>query len=224
MMSNTHFLQSDRRLRGQGITSVFIGLNPNDPTQWPVLPRSLLCVACGLAVVAAMWLGWLGAVVASFEAEQVRQELLRHDFRQKLRQSANHGWLKQLHEQEQQRMAQLERQLPTAAEMDAVLGDIHRAGVARGLQYELLRPGQVIPHGYLSEWPLALRVSGRYHSIGLLAADIARLSHTVTLSKLSLKPAKDRPGLLTLECTARLFRLPDPQERAVVQQAAERKP
>ena len=47
------------------------------------------------------------------------------------------------------RRARCEKQLPSKAEMDALLSDINQAGLGRGLQFELFKPGQVRDQGVL---------------------------------------------------------------------------
>ena len=84
----------------------------------------------------------------------------------------------------QQYVTQLEKQLPSKAEMDALLSDINQAGLGRSLQFELFRPGQVAVKDYYAELPIAVRVTGRYHDIGAFAADVANLSRIVTLNNL----------------------------------------
>ena len=83
-------------------------------------------------------------------------------------------------------MTQLEKQLPGKAEMDALLSDINQAGLGRGLQFELFRPGQVVVKDYYAELPIAIKVTGRYHDIGAFAADIANLSRIVTLHNMTI--------------------------------------
>ena len=85
-------------------------------------------------------------------------------------------------------MTQLEKQLPGKAEMDALLSDINQAGLGRGLQFELFRPGQVVIKDYYAELPISIRVTGRYHDIGSFAADIANLSRIVTLHNMNIAP------------------------------------
>jgi len=106
----------------------------------------------------------------------------------------------------------LEKQLPSKAEMDALLSDINQAGLGRSLQFELFRPGQVGVKEYYAELPIAVRVSGRFHDIGSFTADIAHLSRIVTLSNLSVVPGRE--GMLTLDATAKTFRYLDPEEVA----------
>ena len=114
-------------------------------------------------------------------------------------------------------MTQLEKQLPSKAEMDALLSDINQAGLGRSLQFELFRPGQVVVREYYAELPITVRVTGTYHDIGLFAADIANLSRIVTLNNLGLTPIASRDGYLTMDATAKTFRYLDPDEVAAQQ-------
>jgi len=110
-------------------------------------------------------------------------------------------------------VTQLEKQLPGKAEMDALLSDINQAGIGRGLQFELFRPGQVTVKDYYAELPIAIRVSGRYHDIGSFTADVANLSRIVTLHNLGIG-SPNAQGLLSLEATARTYRYLDANEIA----------
>jgi type IV pilus assembly protein PilO len=202
------------------LKSQFSGLDPNDPSQWPSLPRNLLYVAVCVAVIAGLWFAWLKSVDEELIAEKAREEQLREDYKKKVVQAVNLDALKKQLEQVQQYVTQLERQLPSKAEMDALLSDINQAGIGRSLQFELFRPGQVSVKEYYAELPIAVRVSGRYHDIGLFAADIANLSRIVTLNNLTLTPDRDKNGVLTMDGTAKTFRYLDQEEVAMQQKAA----
>ena len=106
--------------------------------------------------------------------------------------------------------------------MDALLSDINQAGLGRGLQFELFRPGQVEVKDYYAELPIALKVSGRYNDIGAFAADVANLSRIVTLHNLNITPpsARDPSGNLAMEATARTYRYLDEAEVAAQKKAA----
>lgn len=196
----------------------FSGLNPNDPSSWPALPRYLLCAAVTLVVVVGLWFVWLSSSHDELIAERAKETQLRGEFTKKLVQAASLEALKKQREQVQLYVTQLEKQLPSKAEMDALLSDINQAGLGRSLQFELFRPGQVSVKEYYAELPIAVRVTGRYHDIGSFAADIAQLSRIVTLSNLTLVPAKD--GTLTMDTTAKTFRYLDNEEVALQRKAA----
>lgn len=206
------------------LKSQFSGLDPNDPSQWPAIPRNLLFVVVCVAVMAVLWFTWLKSVDEELMTEQAREQSLREDYRKKLVQAVNLDALKKQLEQVQQYVSQLEKQLPSKAEMDALLSDINQAGLGRSLQFELFRPGQVSVKEYYAELPITVKVTGGYHDIGLFAADIANLSRIVTLNNLVISPVKERDGFLSLECVAKTFRYLDQEEIATQQKAAAGKP
>lgn len=219
-MAKTPSINVDFKGIQDKLKSQFTGLDPNDPSQWPGLPRNLLFVAVCVAVIAGLWFAWLKTSDEELIAEKAREEQLREDYRKKLVQAVNLDALRKQLEQVQQYVTQLEKQLPSKAEMDALLSDINQAGLGRSLQFELFRPGQVSVKEYYAELPIALRVTGTYHDIGLFAADIANLSRIVTLNNLTLTPIRDREGVLTMDGTAKTFRYLDQEEVAAQQQAA----
>ncbi len=202
----------------EGVKAQFVGLNPNDPPSWPAIPRYLLCLFVTVAVVAALWFVWLSSSDEELKAEQAKELQLREDFTKKLVQAVNLEALKKQREQVQQYVTQLEKQLPSKAEMDALLSDINQAGLGRSLQFELFRPGQVSVKDYYAELPIAIKVTGRYHDIGAFAADIANLSRIVTLNNMAITPVKD--GLMSMDSTAKTFRYLDPDEIASQRKAA----
>jgi type IV pilus assembly protein PilO len=124
--------------------------------------------------------------------------------------------------QVQEYVTQLEKQLPGKAEMDALLSDINQAGLGRGLQFELFRPGQMQVKDYYAELPIAIRVTGRYHDVGAFAADVANLSRIVTLQNVTIAPlsARDGNNLLAMDATARTYRYLDASEIAAQRKAA----
>jgi len=191
----------------------FTGLDSNDPSSWPSLPRYLLCAAVAAAVVVALWFVWLSSVDEELTAEKAKEVQLRQAYSGKLAQAVNLEALRKQREQVQQYVTQLEKQLPSKAEMDALLSDINQAGLGRSLQFELFRPGQVTVKDYYAELPIAVRVTGRYHDMGSFAADIANLSRIVTLNNIAIAPVKD--GNLVMDATAKTFRYLDPEEVAL---------
>lgn len=223
-MATTPKINVDLKSVQDKLKTQFSGLDPNDPSQWPAVPRNLLFVVVCVAVMAVLWFSWLKSVDEELVTEQAREQSLRDDYRKKLVQAVNLDALKKQLEQVQQYVSQLEKQLPSKAEMDALLSDINQAGLGRSLQFELFRPGQVSVKEYYAELPITVKVTGGYHDIGLFAADIANLSRIVTLNNLSIAPIKERDGFLVLECVAKTFRYLDQEEIASQQKATAGKP
>jgi type IV pilus assembly protein PilO len=175
-----------------------------------------------LLVVIVLWFLWLNAYDEELKAEETTEVQLRTDYKKKLAQAVNLDALKKQREQVLQYVTQLEKQLPSKAEMDALLSDINQAGLGRSLQFELFRPGEVVVKDYYAELPIAVRVSGRYHDLGAFASDIAQLSRIVTLNNLTIVPAKE--GSLMMETTVKTFRYLDNDELAAQRKAAPKGP
>ena len=219
MAPNTKSANLDLNSVFEGAASQFRGLNPSEPGQWPMLPKVFIWLGLALVVVALGWFALLSGAHDELEAERSKEPNLKQDYRAKLAQAVNLSELRKQKLQVEEYVTQLEKQLPGKAEMDALLSDINQAGLGRGLQFELFRPGQVVVKDYYAELPISIRVSGRYHDLGAFAADIANLSRIVTLHNLSITTSKDLNGLLSMEATARTYRYLDSTELEDIRKA-----
>jgi type IV pilus assembly protein PilO len=200
----------DLKQLGADLAAQFEGLQGRHPGLWPLAPR-LLCAAGVMAAVVGLgyWFYWSG----QFEEQDnlAAQELkLRDDYKSKMAQAINLEALQAQQEQVNRYVERLEKQLPSKAEMAALLSDINQAGVGRGLQFELFKPGQVVVKDYYAELPIDIKVSGTYHDIGEFAADMAKMPRIVTLNNLALATGKD--GTLSLDAIAKTFRYLDQDE------------
>ncbi|HJV59920.1 MAG TPA: type 4a pilus biogenesis protein PilO [Albitalea sp.] len=208
----------------EGAAAQFRGLNPNEPGQWPLLPKIVTWSVLTLAVVVVGWFLLLSTANDELDQERNKEPALKADYRGKLAQAVNLGELRKQKLQVEEYVTQLEKQLPGKAEMDALLSDINTAGLGRGLQFELFRPGQVVVKDYYAELPISIKVTGRYHDIGAFAADIANLSRIVTLHNMNITAdrGKDAAGILSMEATARTYRYLDAAEVEQVRKSAEK--
>jgi len=192
--------------------SQFQGLSFDNIGSWPLLPRAtvwvLVVVACSLAGKFLLW----DQQTEELERLQAEEQTLKDQYRAKLQQAINLDELRRQKELVSQYVLTLEKQLPSKAEMDQLLSDINQAGIGRGLQFELFRPGQTALKDYYAELPISVRVSGRYHDLGAFAGDIANLPRIVTLNNLNLTAQRD--GVLALDATAKTYRYLDEEELA----------
>jgi type IV pilus assembly protein PilO len=195
----------------------FQGLSLENIGAWPLLPRmavwTAVIVACAIAGKFLLW------DQQSQELERLRadEDTLKEQYRAKLQQAINLDELRRQKELVGQYVLTLEKQLPSKAEMDQLLSDINQAGIGRGLQFELFRPGQTVLRDYYAELPISVRVSGRYHDLGAFAGDIANLPRIVTLNNLNL--TTQREGVLALDATAKTYRYLDEEELAAQRKA-----
>lgn len=219
-------LSVDLNAWGRQAAEQFKGLNPNDPGQWPFLPK-LACysVMALLAIVLGYFL-LLADEQTTLEQAIAREPELKASLTSKAGQAANLPELRKQKSQVEEYVTQLEKQLPGKAEMDALLSDINQAGLGRGLQFELFRPGGEQVRDFYAEQPISLKVGGRYHDFGAFAADISNLSRIVTLHNLHVTQVMEKnvpTGLLQMEALARTYRYLDPTEVAEQRRLAKEK-
>lgn len=217
-MSTSQKINIDFKAWLEKVVGQFRNLDTKDPSSWPAVPRFVLFASVASVLVVALWFLWLSDTQAELTAEQEKELKLRDEYKVKLAKAVNLEALKKQREQVQQYVTQLEKQLPSKAEMDALLSDINQAGLGRSLQFDLFRPGQILVKDYYAELPIALRVTGKYHDMGNFAADIANLSRIVTLNNLTIVPAKE--GMLVMDATAKTFRYLDAEEISAQRKAA----
>lgn len=193
-------------------------IDPKMPGNWPWLIKGAAFLALFVAVIAA------GAVFdwqPQWEALKVvrqQEEQLRDTFLAKKRQAINLDIIKKQLIDTQQSFGALLKQLPSKSEMDALLTDINQAGLGRGLQFELFRPGKEVPTGVFTEQPITIKVTGNYDDLGNFASDISQLPRIVTLNNISVSPGMG--GVLTMDATAKTYRYLDEEELAAQRRAA----
>ena len=197
----------------------FKGLDPQDPGMWPTAPRIVVAVLLLVLTVAGFWwFDWQDQVktLAAREAEEVQ---LRESLLTKKRQAVNlEEHRRQLAEIDRQFGALL-KQLPNRAEMDSLLSDINQAGLGRGLQFELFKPGTDVIKEFYAEMPIDVRVTGIYHDLGEFVADLASMPRMVTLNDVGIEADKD--GRLKLQAKAVTYRYLDEEELAQQRKAAQ---
>ncbi len=202
----------------ESLSAQFRDLNGIHPGLWPIVPRMLCAVASVVGVLVVGWYFYWSGQFTELTNGQQQEVTLRDDFKMKLQQSINLEGLRKQKIQVEHYVSALEKQLPSKAEMDALLSDINQAGLGRGLQFDLFKPGLATPKDYYAELPIDVRLIGGYHDMGAFASDIAHLSRIVTLNNLTISTGKD--GILTLEVVAKTFRYLDPEEIASQKKAA----
>lgn len=197
----------------RAIGAQFQNLNTRDPGGWPIWPKAAVFVGIFVAILVLGWqLYWKGQS-EELDAARAEEVKLRQEFQNKMQQAINLDELKRQKEQVGQYVLSLEKQLPSKAEMDALLSDINQAGVGRGLSFELFKPGQAQVKEYYAELPIAIKIAGNYHDIGAFASDLASLPRIVTLNNLNVG-LNQKDQSLMLDATAKTFRYLDPDEIA----------
>ena len=196
----------------QGLIQDFKTLDPRDPGLWPLLPRIIVLVGGFAALLAAgWWFGW-SSQLADLESKQVQESKLKEEWLGKKKQAINLDEHRRQLAEIDRSFGTLLRQLPSKAEMEALLVDINQAGLGRGLQFELFKPGNEVAKDFYAELPITLKLIGSYRDLGAFTGDIAKLPRIVTLNDLDIAATKD--NTLSMTTVAKTFRYLDEDEVA----------
>jgi type IV pilus assembly protein PilO len=197
----------------QAILEDFRHLNPNDPGTWPLVPKIAILIGLFVALLLAGWWFLWSEQFTVLETSQREESTLKEQYLDKKRQAVNLELFTQQLAEIDRSFGALLKQLPNKSEIEALLIEVNQAGLGRGLQFELFRPGKEEIKDFYAELPVTVKINGSYHDIGTFAADIAKLPRIVTLNGISVVPLKDNSAM-TLDATIKTFRYLDEEELA----------
>jgi len=153
----------------------------------------------------------------SLQVIKQEEAQLRDTFLVKKKEAINLDIIKKQLLETQQSFGALLKQLPSKSEMDALLTDINQAGLGRGLQFDLFRPGAEVATGVFTEQPITIRVTGNYDDLGKFSSDISQLPRIVTLNEVSISPGAGT--VLSMDAIAKTYRYLDEDELAAQKKA-----
>lgn len=207
----------------------FSNIDINNAGSLPAPVKAVLLTGVFLVLVALGYYFLWSPALESLDTEKNKEQELRKVFLDKKSQAINlEAYRAQMVEIEKTFGALL-KQLPDRSQMDGLLTDINQAGLSRGLEFELFKPGQESQADFYAEMPISIKLLGTYHDLGAFATDISKLSRIVTLGDISVanqnkdvKPSST-DAVLVMEATAKTYRYLDADEVAAKRKAAKDK-
>ena len=175
----------------------------------------LLSILAIILIGLGYWFLW-SPEINELEQAKAKEQELRQTFLTKKSQAIKVDAYKQQMIDIEKTFGALLKQLPDKSQMDGLLTDINQAGLGRGLEFELFKPGQETVADFYAEMPIQIKIKGNYNDIGAFATDISKLPRIVTLNDLTIVPmSKDsKDTMLSLDATAKTYRYLDSSELA----------
>lgn len=195
----------------------FRNLNPKDIGGWPLAPRIATLVALFVILLVAGWYFLWKDQLLELDGKRAEEVKLKEQFVSKKKLAVNLDLYQQQLNEIDLSFGALLKQLPNRTEVDALLVEVNQAGLGRGLQFELFRPGAEAKRDFYAELPVSIKVTGSYHDLGAFAADVGRMSRIVTLNNISITPLSG--DMLAMDALAKTFRYLDPEEVAAQRRA-----
>lgn len=187
----------------------------------PVPVKLVLLTALALVLLGlGYWFAWKPAL-ADLEQSKAKEQELRQVFLAKKREAVKIDAYRQQMVDIEKTFGALLKQLPDRSEMDGLLSDVNQAGLGRGLEFDLFKPGQETVAEFYAEMPIQIKVQGSYHDLGAFATDVSKLPRIVTLNDIFVQPldASSKDGRLVLEAVAKTYRYLDTSELAAKKEA-----
>ena len=195
-------------------------LNNLDLNQLAQAPVALKGIVAGFIMVALVGLGyyldWSGMLDQLNTSEQ-EETRLRRTYTTKKQQAIHLDAYKQRLNDTEKALSALLRQLPNKSEMDDLLADVNQAGIGRGLEFDLFKPGAETMADFYATLPVTIKVNGSYHDLGNFISDLAKLPRVVTIHDISISPNKS--GRLAMDAMVRTYRYLDEEEMAAMKKA-----
>lgn len=178
----------------------------------PTAVKAIIIVLICLIVLAAGLFFDTKKQLEELEKKEKQEASLRETFDEKQSKAANLEAYSQQLDEMKKSFGALLRQLPNKTEIESLLTDISQTGIASGLEIDYFKPEGLAPKEFYAEFPIKLRVTGRYHQFGQFVSGVAALPRIVTMRNISIKKAKDSAVLLEMEVTAVTYQYLDEEE------------
>lgn len=200
----------------------FRNLNPKDVGAWPAAPRVAVLIGLFVLILVGGWWFFWQEQLDTLDAKRQDEQRLKEEYVSKKRQAVNLDLYTQQLNEIDRSFGALLKQLPNKSEVEALLVEINQAGMGRGLQFELFKPGQESMKDFYAELPISVKLVGSYHDFGAFAGDIGRLSRIVTLNSIAItQNPQARDGSLMMDAVTKTFRYLDEEEVAQQKKAAQ---
>ena len=179
----------------------------------PMPVKAVLIVIACVAVAAAGYFLDTTKQLEVLTTTKAEETTLRTTFSEKQSKAVNLDAYKQQLEEMRSSFGALLRQLPNSTEIETLLTDISQTGISSGLEIEYFKPEGLSPKEFYAEYPIKLKVTGRYHEFAAFISGVAALPRIVTLQDIAIASAKKskngQKGKLAMDITAITYQYMD---------------
>ena len=187
-------------------------LDINEPGEWPQLIKTIATVAFCLALLAVGYYVVIKDKQVELAELEQKEQTLKTEFETKQAKAFNLDAYREQMKEMRVVFTSMLQQLPRKSEVADLLIDISRTGLVNGLQFELFKPESERPVDFYAELPISMKVTGKYHQFGEFVSAVAALPRIVTLHNLTMSPASESSGKMTMDITAKTYRYFDEEE------------
>ena len=177
----------------------------NDIGSWT---RRVKFLMAGLLCIAILFAGYhfiIKEQLADLDVVKTKEQQLKDTFLDKKALAINLDAYKAQNVEAEETFGVLLKQLPNESEIPDLLIDMTQVGLARGLQFEQIKPGATIEQDFYAEKLVNIKANGSYHQIANFISDIAALPRIINVANFKLVREQNESSNLTLEAVTKTY-------------------
>lgn len=177
----------------------------NDIGAWT---RRVKLLMAGLVCLLILFAGYYFVVKKQFvdlDGVKAKEQQLKDTFLDKKALAINLDAYKAQNLEAEETFGVLLKQLPNESEIPDLLIDMTQVGLARGLQFEQIKPGATIEQDFYAEKLVNIKANGSYHQIANFISDIAALPRIINVANFKLSREESESSNLTLEAVTKTY-------------------
>ncbi|BCV56339.1 pilus assembly protein PilO [Shewanella algae] len=190
--------------------SQFNDLDMENIGGWPTQVKAVFAGLLAILVFVGGYYLFVSDAIDIYQSEQVKEQQLRDDFKQKYLLAANLKLYREQLVQMEAQFAELLKMLPSENEMPGLLDDLTYVATDAGLKIQSLDWDAEIQRDFYIEFPIRMAVTGDYHQLGHMVGGVAKLPRIVSLHDFVVK--REPSGTLAMEILAKTYRFKEGTE------------
>ena len=177
----------------------------NDIGAWT---RRVKLLMAGILCLLILFAGYYFVIKKQFvdlDGVKAKEQQLKDTFLDKKALAINLDAYKAQNLEAEETFGVLLKQLPNESEIPDLLIDMTQVGLARGLQFEQIKPGATIEQDFYAEKLVNIKANGSYHQIANFISDIAALPRIINVANFKLSREESESSNLTLEAVTKTY-------------------
>ncbi len=174
-----------------GLIEELNGLDINDIGSWTRRVKLIMATVVGICLVFAGYHFFIKDQIVQLEGIERKEPQLKGDYLAKKALAINLDAYKAQMIEAEETFGVLLKQLPNESEIPDLLIDMTQVGLSRGLQFQQIKPGNIIERDFYAEKLVNVKATGTYHQIAGFVSDIAALQRIINVDNFKLERNND---------------------------------
>jgi len=187
-----------------GILEELQNLDINDIGSWSRRVSLIIATLVAVGLVVAGYHFIIKKQISTLESVEKKEPGLKTVFLDKKALAINLEAYKRQMVEAEETFGVLLKQLPNQSEIPDLLIDMTQVGLSRGLQFQQIRPGNVVQKDFYAEKLVNVKATGTYHQVAGFVSDIAALQRIINVDNFTLSRNQDTDEL-TLNAVTKTY-------------------